>query len=301
MSIRKQIDEVIEGLSPGECIEALGIMISDIERETEKMSKLARQVFNIPISKIDISPSHPFYVENDDDMKDLVQSIIKYGMITPGTVRTKRNGRYELLSGHRRLQACKLAGLDEFRCEVLTMSDEKAALFMIEANRQRMKLHPGEKSRLYRIKAKYTEFRDLKELRMDSSDTPWKIRSYLQLTSLIPEIRELVEKGSMSLRPAAELSQIPKKYQRIVFDEIDYNQSLPTHEQAIRIRKLSSQGKLTPDIIAEIIAEEKTNQKMRIILKSERALSAIPAEIPISKQEEYIAKALEFYGKSRRK
>ena len=133
----EQIKAAIKDMSPGESLRTLGTLIETVMSVAEESGKGIRQTASIPIGDIDLFPNHPFYVETDDDMNDLVKSIKKYGMITPGAVREKDNGRYELLSGHRRLWACKLAGIDEFRCEVLELTDDEAVLFMIEANRQR--------------------------------------------------------------------------------------------------------------------------------------------------------------------
>lgn len=302
MDIREQIKEIIEGLSPGESILALGTMIDALRTETEKITKENHLIFNIPITSIDLFPNHPFYVENDEDMMDLVKSIKKYGMLTPGAVRIKEDGRYELLSGHRRLWACKLAGITEFRCEVLSLTEEEAAHFMIEANRQRPKILPGEKGQVYKLKIRFDEpYRDLRELRIDASDNPYRIRSFLRLGDLIPELVELVDQGKMSLRPASVLSQLPKKYQRMVYEEIDYEQCLPSHAQAIRMKKLNDMSSLTQEAIVEIMEEDKPNQKPYIKISEEDILSHIPTELSVKQQHEYIAKALKFYEKSRRK
>ena len=154
---REEIIAKIKDMSPGERIRTLGTLIEAVMSVAEESGEGIRQTTSIPVSDIDLFPNHPFYVETDDDMNDLVKSIKKYGMITPGAVREKNNGRYELLSGHRRLWACKLAGIDEFRCEVLELTDEEAVLFMIEANRQRTRMHPCEKGQIYRLRQKYMD------------------------------------------------------------------------------------------------------------------------------------------------
>lgn len=296
MEIEKQITDILIDLSPGERIRTIGFLITAVISAADEVSGQPNCIYNIPISEIDLFPNHPFYVENDDDMNDLATSIKRYGMITPGIVRVKDSGRYELLSGHRRLWACKLAGIDVFRCEVLNLSDEEAVLFMIEANRQRSKLHPCEKGQIYRLRKKYMEpYSDLREIRIEAEDTPRKINSYTHLSDLIPEFQELVDEGRMSLRPAAALSYLSQKYQRLVLDKMEYEQCTPSHDQALRFKRLNEDKSLTPERIMEILEEEKPNQKACIVLRNEKTLSYIPPDIPVSEQEEYIAKALAFY------
>ena len=299
MDIREQIGAAIADLSPCDSIVVLGIMVDAIMKELEKIKKEIRKTVNIPINEIDISPRHPFYVENDEYMRSLIKSIGKYGMITPGVVRMKKDGRYELISGHRRLWACKMAGLDEFRCEVLHLSDKEAAILMIEANRQRLKMRPGEKCQLYRLRDKVSEpYEDISNLRMETGDDQAKINAYIHLEDLIPDLMELLDEGRMAHRPAFVLASIPKKYQRLIFEKIELDQSYPTYSQAIRMRKLCDEDHLTRERIDEILDELKPNQKERIILSDERTLSLIPKDVSVSSQEEYIAKALEFYEKA---
>lgn len=296
---REEIIAEIKEMSPGERIRTLGTLVSLVMSVAEESSRGIRQAASIPISDIDLFPNHPFYVETDDDMNDLVRSIKKYGMITPGAVREKKNGRYELLSGHRRLWACKLAGIDEFRCEVLDLSDEEAVLFMIEANRQRPRLHPCEKGQIYRLRKKYMDpYSNLQEIRFEAEDTPRKINAYMHLSDLIPELQDFVDEGKMSIGPAAALSCLPHKYQRLVLDKMEYEQCTPSHSQSLRMKRLNDDKGLTPEIINGIMEEEKPNQKEHIVLRDERTISLVPPDLPVSKQEEYIARALEFYEKA---
>lgn len=296
MELDESLKKVISNLSPGESIRMIGALISEVLSAAERANQGIRQTFNIPVNEIDLFPDHPFYVEADDDMSDLVKSIKKYGMITPGVVRPKDNGRYELLSGHRRLWACKLAGIDYFRCEVLDLSDEEALIFMIESNRQRPKLHPCEKGQIYRlIQENKNPCEDLRNMRIEAGDTLRKIKSCINLCDLIPELQELVDERKLSLNPAAALSGLPHEYQKIVFDKMEYEQCRPTHEQAVRMKRLNDNNELTPEIIADVLEEEKSNQKAKIVLSGEKAFSYIPADIPEVKQEEYILKALEYY------
>ena len=299
MEVEKQIKAAIKDMSPGESLRTLGTLIETVMSVAEESGKGIRQTASIPIGDIDLFPNHPFYVETDDDMNDLVKSIKKYGMITPGAVREKDNGRYELLSGHRRLWACKLAGIDEFRCEVLDLTDDEAVLFMIEANRQRTRMHPCEKGQIYKLRQKYMDpYSNLQDIRIEAEDTPRRINAYVRLSDLIPELQDLVDEGRMSLGPASALSCLPHKYQRLVLDRMEYEQCSPSHEQTRRMKRLNDDKSLTPEKIIGIMEEIKPNQKAHIVLRDEKTLSYIPSDLPVSKQEEYIAKALEFYEKA---
>ena len=302
MKIEKQISDAIKDIPPGESIRVLGTLISEVLNATEEANKEIRQTFNVPVNEIDLFPDHPYYVETDDDMNDLVKSIKKYGMITPGAVRTKDDGRYELLSGHRRLWACKLAGIEVFRCEILNLSDEEALLFMIEANRQRPKLYPCEKGQVYRLRQKNTQpCSDLREIRIEAEDNPGKINAYMQLGNLIPEFQEFVDEGKMSLRPAAELACLSEEMQNCVLETIEYEQCLPSHDQAKRMKKMFQEGALTEDIIADIMMEEKPNQRDRLVIRDNELLARFPKNFTAREREEYITKALDFYEKHGRR
>ena len=172
---------------------------------------------------------------------------------------------------------------------------------MIEANRQRTRMHPCEKGQIYRLRQKYMDsYSNLQDIRIEAEDTPRRINAYLHLSDLIPELQDLVDEGRMSLGPASALSCLPHKYQRLVLDRMEYEQCSPSHEQTRRMKRLNDDKSLTPEKIIGIMEEIKPNQKAHIVLRDETTLSFIPSDLPVSKQEEYIAKALEFYEKSRR-
>ena len=272
-----------------------------------------KKIYEIPLSEIDPFPDHPFGVRDDEDMMHLVDSIKIRGVLTPATVRQKEDGRYELLSGHRRMRACELAGIDKLRCEVVDMSRDEATIFMVESNFQRTTILPSEKAFAYKMRldamkrlpgrpsknsvpvAQNKTSRELLGEQVGESQD--QVRRYIRLTELIPEILQLVDEGKIGLRPAVELSYIPKDIQENIFEVMDMEQCTPTHGQARRMRALCQEGKLTEEIIEVIMTEEKPNQKEKIILRGERFRDLFPRDLPLSQREDYVAAAMEHYGR----
>lgn len=289
---------------------------SQEERDDAKL----KRIYDIDLLDIDPFPDHPFKVQDDEDMMNLAESIRTNGVLTPATVRKKEDGRYELLSGHRRYRACQLAGLDSLRCEVVDMNRDEAAIFMVESNFQRTKILPSEKAFAYRMrleamkrqagrpsKDNYSPVGNNKwetsseEMAADVGDSKSQIFRYIRLTELIPELLEMVDEGEIAMRPAVELSYIPKLKQGEIWQRIEMEQCTPSHAQTIRMRRLSDEGKLTPEVIEAIMIEEKPNQKERIVLRGDRFKSLFPPDLPISKREDYVAAAMEFYGRHRQR
>ena len=272
-----------------------------------------KKIYEIPLSEIDPFPDHPFGVRDDEDMMHLVDSIKVRGVLTPATVRQKDDGRFELLSGHRRMRACELAGIDKLRCEVVDMSRDEATIFMVESNFQRTTILPSEKAFAYKMRldamkrlpgrpsknsvpvAQNKTSRELLGEQVGESQD--QVRRYIRLTELIPEILQLVDEGKIGLRPAVELSYIPKDIQENIFEVMDMEQCTPTHGQARRMRALCQEGKLTEEIIEVIMTEEKPNQKVKIILRGERFRDLFPRDLPLSQREDYVAAAMEHYGR----
>ena len=286
------------------------IFTSQKERDEADLKK----IYEIPLSDIDPFPDHPFKVKDDEDMMNLVESVKANGVLTPATVREKEDGRYELLSGHRRMRACELAGIDKLRCEIVEMSRDEATVFMVESNFQRTTILPSEKAFAYKmrldamkrqgkrsdltsapVERKSSEAREL--IGSEAGESREQVRRFIRLTELIPELLELVDEGSMALRPAVEISYIPKDLQKEIFEMIDMEQCTPSHSQSIRMRKMLNEGKLTPEAIEAIMMEEKPNQKEKIVLHGERFRKLFPANLPISRREDYVAAAMEHYGK----
>ena len=279
------------------------------QRDEEKLSKIR----DIPLTEIDDFPDHPFKVRDDEDMAQLIESIKERGVITPATVRQKEDGRYELISGHRRKRACELAGFDTLRCEVVDLNRDEATILMVESNYQRSQILPSEKAFAYKLRLdamKRQAGRPSKdnlvpvgqnfsreELATQSGESQTQIQRYIRLTNLVPELLDYVDEGRIKMRPAVELSFLDEDSQRDVVDEIDLNDATPSHDQTIRMRKFFEEGKLTTEAIQAIMSEEKPNQREKIVLRGDRVRQLIPKNIPISQTEDFVCKALEHYNK----
>ena len=284
------------------------------QRDDAKLAKIR----DIPISEIDDFPDHPFKVRDDEDMVQLVESIKERGVITPATVRQKEDGRYELISGHRRKRASEIAGFETLRCEVVDLTREEATILMVESNFQRSQILPSEKAFAYKMRL---EAMKRQGQRTDLTSTPVveklsgkealsvtrmgeevgesreQIRRYIRLTELVPELLEYVDEGRIKMRPAVELSYLDEDSQRDVVDEIDLNDATPSHAQTIKMRKFHEEGKLTTEVISSIMSEEKPNQREKIVLRGDRVRQLIPKNVPISQTEEFVCKALEHYNR----
>lgn len=287
---------------------------SQEERDDAKL----KRIYEIPLDKFDPFTDHPFKVRDDEDMINLVESIRTNGVLTPATVRRKEDGRYELLSGHRRYRACQLAGLDSLRCEVVDMNRDEATIFMVESNFQRTKILPSEKAFAYKMRLeamnRQGKRNDLTSapvgLKFDNSatelssqvgDSRTQIQRFIRLTNLIPEILNMVDEGQIALRPAVELSYIPKPQQKQLVEIMEIEQCTPSHAQAIRMRRMTGEGKLTVEAIEAVMSEQKPNQKERIVLKGERFNRLFPPDLPASKREDYVAAAMEYYARHRQR
>ena len=285
------------------------LFTTQAQREEEKLSKIR----DIPVELIDDFPEHPFKVRDDEDMLQLIESIRDRGVITPATVRQKEDGRYELISGHRRKRACELAGFQTLRCEVVDLSRDEATILMVESNFQRSQILPSEKAFAYKMRLdamKRQAGRPRKnnlvpvgqnysreELASQSGESQTQIQRYIRLTYLVPELLEFVDQGRIKMRPAVELSYLDEDCQRDIVDEIDMNDATPSHDQTIRMRKFFEEGKLITEVIQAIMSEEKPNQKEKITLSMDRVEKFIPKSIKISQREDFICKALEHYNK----
>ena len=282
--------------------------------EERKVNKLPR-IFDIPISEIDDFPDHPFKVKIDEDMDQLVQSIKERGIITPVTLRPKEDGRYEIVSGHRRKKACELAGLDTVKAEVREMSRDEAIILMVESNLQRSTILPSEKAFSYKMHLEAMkrqagrpskensspvgiDFRGKQSLDVlgdEVGDSRNQVHRYIRLTELVQPLLDLVDEGRIAFRPAVELSYLKKEEQEALVEEISYADATPSLAQAIKMKKFSQEGKLSTEVIESIMSEEKPNQKEKINIRYEDARRYIPASVPYNKTGEYIMKALEYY------
>ena len=290
------------------------LFTTQAQRDEEQLSKIR----DIPLELIDDFPDHPFKVRDDEDMMQLVESVKERGVITPATVRQKEDGRYELVSGHRRKRACELAGFETLRSEIVDLNRDDATILMVESNFQRSEILPSEKAFAYKMRL---EAMKRQGQRTDLTSTPLveklagkdalsvsrigeevgesreQIRRYIRLTNLVPELLEFVDEGRIKMRPAVELSYLDEDCQRDVVDEIDLNDATPSHDQTIRMRKLFNEGNLTTEAIHAVMSEEKPNQKEKIVLRGDRVRQLIPKNIPVSQTEDFVCKALEHYNK----
>ena len=285
--------------------------------DTERMETKLPHIYDIPLELIDDFPDHPFKVRDDEDMMQLVESVKERGIITPVTLRPKEDGRYEIVSGHRRKKACELAGFETVKAEVREMTRDEAIILMVESNFQRSQILPSEKAFAYKMRleamkrqagrpskensvpvAQNYEGKTSRELLGEQvGESQDQIRRYIRLTHLVPELRDYVDEGKIKMRPAVELSYLDEDSQRAVVDEIDLNQCTPSHDQTIRMRKFFTEGKLTPEVVSAIMSEEKPNQREKIVLRGDKVRSLIPKNIPVSQTEDYVVKALEHYSR----
>lgn len=278
-------------------------------------SRLPR-IYDIPLSEIDDFPNHPFKVKMNEDMNQLVQSVKERGIITPITLRQKEDGRYEIVSGHRRRKACELAGLERVPAEIKELSRDEAIILMVESNLQRSIILPSEKAFSYKMRleamkrqGQRTDLtlspmgtksgRSSEAITAETGDSRNQIYRYIRLTELIPELLDMVDENKIAFRPAVELSYLTETEQHNLLNSINYNDATPSLPQAIRLKEFSKAGKLSAEVIEAILGEEKPNQKEKISFKAERLRPYIPSTVPLEKTEDYIIKALEYYQRAR--
>ena len=286
---------------------------TDQSREEAKLSKIR----DIPISQIDEFPDHPFKVLMDEDMEQLVESIKRNGVMTPATVRLKEDGRYELISGHRRKKACELAGLETLKCEVKELTRDEAIIVMVESNLQRSTILPSEKAFAYKMRLEAMNrqagrpskdnltpvvsdldaTRTNEKLGKEVGESREQIRRYIRLTELVPEILQMVDDRQIAFRPAVEISYLTEEQQYTLLEAMSYNDATPSLAQAIKMKKFMQDGKLTNEVIQSIMEEEKPNQKEKPAFRDERITKLIPKTIPRGQETDFVVKALEFYNR----
>ncbi len=261
------------------------LFMTDEERKENRLPK----IYDVPLSEIDDFPEHPYRVLDDEDMEALMESIKERGVITPALVRKKDDGRYEMISGHRRKRACERLGLLSMRCELKDISRDEAIILMVDSNSQRSEIAPCDKGRAYQMKLEAIKRlpgrpakdncapvghnsetpRSVQSVAEDSGESKTQIQRYIRLTQLIPELQDFVDNGKIKMRPAVELSYLDEEAQRDVVDLIDETEAFPSHDQAIRMRKAFEDGKLDHSGVDKIMKEEKPNQKPTYRLKYE--------------------------------
>ena len=286
---------------------------TDESREEEKLSKIR----DIPISEIDEFPDHPFKVLMDEDMEQLVESIKRNGVMTPATVRLKEDGRYELISGHRRKKACELAELETLKCEVKELTRDEAIIVMVESNLQRSVILPSEKAFAYKMRLEAMNrqagrpskdnltpmvsdldtTRTNEKLGKEVGESREQIRRYIRLTELVPEILQMVDERQIAFRPAVEVSYLTEEQQYTLLEAMEYNDATPSLAQAIKMKKYNQDGKLNSEVIQSIMEEEKPNQKEKPAFRDERITKLIPKTVPRGQETDFVVKALEFYNR----
>ena len=291
------------------------IFMDDKELKENRLPK----ILQIPLDRIDEFPDHPFQVRLDEDMEQLVESIKERGVITPVTLRKKEDGRYETVSGHRRIKACELAGLDTVPAEIKQLTRDEAIILMVDSNLQRTTILPSEKAKSYQMRMEAVKrmpgrpaktnscpvgadligTRSDEQLAKNSPDSARQIHRYIRLNELIPSVLAMVDEGKIAMRPAVELSYLSSEEQEQLFAAMEYADATPSHAQAIKMKEFSKNGKLTPEVIESIMSEDKPNQKEKIKLSYTQARKYIPASVPYEKTADYIYKALEYYQRHR--
>jgi ParB family chromosome partitioning protein len=278
------------------------------------------KVQTIPLDQIDPFPEHPFHVREDEAMTAMVESVKAVGVLTPAVARQKEDGRYELVSGHRRKHACELAGLEAMPVIVREMTHDEAVIFMVESNFQREAILPSEKAFAYKMRldamkrqagrpskenaspvaTNFPQGRsdvELGEITGESKDT---IRRFIRLTYLIPALLQMVDDGKIAFRPAVELSYLPENEQEALLEAMEAEAATPSLAQAIKMKQFSQDGKLTPEVIESIMAEEKPNQKEQFKIPKERISRFFAPGTSAQKMEDTIVKALEQYRQRQR-
>ena len=280
------------------------------ERDTKRLEKVQM----IPLDKITDFPNHPYRVIEDEEMSNMADSIVKRGLIHPVIVRPKKDGTYEMISGHRRKMASQMAGMTEIKAIVREMSDEEAIITMVDSNKQRERVLPSEKAFAYKMKsealkrqgqrtdltsvplAQKLEKKTTREIiAEEAGESQDQVRRYIRLTELIPELLKLVDEEQIKLRPAVEISYLTENEQADLLDAINCLQATPSHAQAIKMKELSQKGELTSDIINEILEEEKPNQKEQIKFKYDKVKSYFPKGYTVQQMQSVIENLLQKY------
>lgn len=289
------------------------IFQTDDSRKEDQREK----TLDVLLTDIDPFPNHPFKVQTDESMLQLAESIKVQGVLTPAIVRQKEDGRYELVSGHRRKLACELAGLATMPVIVREMDKEVAIITMVDSNMQREAILPSEKAYAYKMRLDamkrqagrpsqinssplgidYQGKQSLEVLGDKVGESRNQIHRFIRLTKLVPEILQMTDEKRIAFQPAVEISYLKKEEQQMLYETMDCEENTPSLSQAQRMKKLSADGRLNEDVIFSIMTEAKPNQKDKISFSRERLQNVIPKNIPPERTEDYIIKAVEYYTK----
>ena len=270
----------------------------------ERTIKKGKCIYDIPIAEIDDFPGHPYKIREDEDMEALIESICEHGVLTPATVRQKEDGRYELISGHRRKRACELASIETLRCDVVELDRDAAVIRMVDSNCQRSKILPSEKAHAYRMKMEALDHQGKtcgqvghkSRDEISQTESGRQVQRYIRLTYLIPKILEMVDNGKIALSPAVELSYLTQREQSDLLELMELEERTPSLSQANRMRKLSDSGELDEDSLFEILSEEKGNQAEYVKVPTEQLRSYFHRDATPRQMAETIIRAMEYYN-----
>lgn len=288
--------------------------------QEERDNESRESVREIPLEEISDFPNHPFKVKMDESMADMAESVKQYGVLVPALVREKPEGGYEMIAGHRRKMASELAEKREIPCIVRNLTDDEAIIIMVDSNLQREQILPSEKAFAYKMKLdamkrqqgyrsdltsatplQKSERKSSREILAEQAgESHEQIRKYIRLTELITPILDMVDSGKIAIRPAVELSYLPKEQQTVLLDTMQLEDCTPSHAQAIKMRKFADEGRLNEDVILSILSEEKGNQKEQFRMPKERISKYFSPGTPAKQMEDTIVKALELYRKRER-
>ena len=291
--------------------------LDDLFETDESRADLQKErLSDLAIKDIYDFPDHPYQVKDDEAMMELVESIKAYGLLHPVVVRPLEDGSYEMVSGHRRKRACELAGFETIPARIMELTRDEAILMMVDSNLQRDEILPSEKAHAYKMRLeamkrqgqrtdltcvpsahKLENPRSRAILADQVGESQDQVRRYIRLTELIPELLEMVDEKKIALRPAVEISYLPKETQAWLHEAMEYADATPSHAQTIKMRKFQEEGKLTQEVVESIMEEEKPNQRIKPAFKDERITKLIPRSIPMERQTDYVIKALEFYAR----
>lgn len=286
--------------------------IFSTQEERDLKAMTAGRVLEVPLDQIDDFPDHPFQVRLDEDMDLLVESIKENGLLTPVKLRKKEDGRYEIISGHRRRKACELAGRDTLTAEVLEVDRDTAVIMMVDSNLQRSNILPSEKAKSYKMKMDAlkrqgqrtdltlspveTKFQSSDVISKESGDSKAQIFRYIRLNQLIPELMEKVDNHSVAFRPAVELTYLTAEQQQTLCESIESQACTPSLSQAQKMKRFAQEGKLDANVIESIMAEEKPNQREKISVPMARLQGVIPRDLSPAKAQDYIVRAVTYYA-----
>ena len=279
-------------------------------QEMRDDAKLER-VQNIPLSKLHPFKDHPFKVQNNEEMERMIESIRKVGAITPALARPLPDGGYELISGHRRLAACQVLGIETMPVIVREMSDDEAVIAMVDANLQRETILPSEKAFAFKMKLDAIKHQgkasvqvaekllSVEKVADEAGESKDQVRRYIRLTYLIPELLSMVDDNKIAFNPAVEISYLEQSEQRVLLDAMELNDCTPSHAQSIRLKKLSQEGVLDYQMIYAVMSEEKPNQQEQIKFKREDLKKYFPAGYTDEQMRRDIIKGLELLKRQR--